>query len=253
MSIADAELEEHVEKRGEHRIADIAVRPGHRPAFDLALEPRSEHVVVTLVDDGCDEVRQHGEIVRIVRVAHHNDGAACCVKAGEVGVAVAPLGLVDDAGARRQGDFHRPVRRAVVGDDHFTGPARATEPVPRLLDADPDALLFVEARHDDADLHALVLRNGLVRLGPARAGPAAVSTAHPPVGQIPPSIAGAGPPVHHERSVWSNEIRDIELALPLAHHFRHRGNRLTFTFSRAAPLSSPSSPSRSGCRSAWQV
>ena len=32
---------------------------------------------MALVDDGRDEVRQHGEVVRVVRVAHHDDGTAC--------------------------------------------------------------------------------------------------------------------------------------------------------------------------------
>ena len=90
--------------------------------------------------------------VGAVSVGHDDEIAAGMIEPGEVGAAVAPASLDNDACAVRGRDLGRAIARTVVDDDHFARSAAAVDPEPRLIDDVTDGILFVEARDDDRDL-----------------------------------------------------------------------------------------------------
>ena len=97
MGVADAGLEEEVERAGEQRVADVLVQPGHRTGLDV-VHPVAHHELGTVVELS-DEAGDLGEVVGEVGVAHDDVLAAGGSEAREVGGAVAPAGLGDHVSA----------------------------------------------------------------------------------------------------------------------------------------------------------
>ena len=111
VGVAHAGAEEEVEDAGEHRVADVAVEPGHRARLDAA-HAVAHHEVGALVEL-LDEARDVAEVVGEVGVGHHDVVAGGGREAGQVGAAVAAPRLVHDerAGARaRARRCRRPTR-----------------------------------------------------------------------------------------------------------------------------------------------
>ena len=87
VSVARLKTEEHIEHPGEDGVADMAVAPGHRPRLDVPPEAGAQDVIGTGLDRR-DQGRDLGEVVAVVRVAHHNDASPGLGKALPVGVPV---------------------------------------------------------------------------------------------------------------------------------------------------------------------
>ena len=113
--VAHAGAEEEVEDARQDRVADVAVQPRHRARLDVRHAVADHHVGAVV--EPLDEARDLGEVVRQVGVGHHDVLAARRAEAGQIGAAVAALGLVDDARSGRRGELGAAVGRAVVGDD----------------------------------------------------------------------------------------------------------------------------------------
>jgi hypothetical protein len=144
--------EHAVQQAGEDRIAEPAVRPGHRTLVDAAVEPRAEDEVAAVLER-VHELPELAQWIRAVGVSHHHVLTAGVRKPREVGAPVAALGLPDHDRSVRGGDLRRAVGRAVVDDDHLAGPAARLDALPGLVDDRADGALLVQARDDDRDLH----------------------------------------------------------------------------------------------------
>ena len=99
-----------------------------------------------------DEARDLGEVVGEVGVGHHDVVAARGGEAGEVGAAVAPARLVDDASRRRRARARR-CRRSEPLSTTITSPEMpfASSAVPGRAHALLDVLRLVQARDHDRD------------------------------------------------------------------------------------------------------
>ena len=121
VSVADAGAEEEVEDAGQHRIADVAVEPGHRSGLDV-VHPVAHHELGAVLEL-LDEARNLVEVVREVGVGHDDVVATRRVEPRQVRAAVASARLVDDACAGRSRQLGAAVVGAVVDDDHLAGEA----------------------------------------------------------------------------------------------------------------------------------
>ncbi len=74
VGVADAGAEEHVEHAGQHRVADVAVQPGHRARVDVVHPVAHDEVGAVL--ELLDEARDLAEVVGQVGVAHDDVLAA---------------------------------------------------------------------------------------------------------------------------------------------------------------------------------
>ena len=146
VGVADAGAEEEVEHAGEHRVADVAVQPGHRAGLDV-LHPVAHHEVGALLEL-LDEARDVVEVVGEVGVGHHDVVAARGGEAGQVGAAVAAPRLEHHQRAGVAGQLGAAVVRAVVGDDH-------------LALASPGLSSASRARATQRSIEAASLRQGI--------------------------------------------------------------------------------------------
>ncbi len=131
VGVVDAGAEQQVQKPGEQRIADVAVQPRHRARLDV-LHPVADHHVGAGLQLG-QEARDLLEVVGEIGVGHDDVAAPRDGEAGQVGAAVAALGLVDDdrAGGGRQPGAA--VLGVVVGDDHLAVDRRGRRARPSAL------------------------------------------------------------------------------------------------------------------------
>jgi hypothetical protein len=158
VGVAHAGAEEEVEGAREHRVADVAVQPGHRAGLDAVHAVAHDQVGARL--ELGEEARDLPEVVGQVGVGHHDVAAAGGGEARHVGVAVAPAALVDHAGAGGEREGGAVVVGVVVRDHDLARDAVLRERGPGPRDAPLDVRGLVEARDDDGDQQLLIASRG---------------------------------------------------------------------------------------------
>ena len=135
-----------VDEPRQERVADVLVEPGHRPVVDAMEAVAHDEVAPTI--ELVDEARNIAEVVRQVRVAHHDVVTPCGGESGEIRVAVSAARLLHDTRTYRPCEIAAAVGRPVVDDDHLSGNAVLVEHLPRQPHALLDVHRLVEARDD---------------------------------------------------------------------------------------------------------
>ena len=154
VDVAHRHIEPHVGHAGEHGIAEPAVRRRHGTGHDrsaAARQPAALHDVVALLQLVV-EITDDAEVVTVVRIAHEYPFASRRRDAPAERVAVAALAHVHHTSAEAAGDLLRTISAAVVSDDDLTADTAGLQRRERLLDADGEGVLLVQAGHHDRQL-----------------------------------------------------------------------------------------------------
>jgi hypothetical protein len=106
------------------------------------------HEVVALVDQEGQELRNQGEVVGVIGIAHDQVCPARGSESGEIRVPIPTERLVDNACAQTLGDGNRPVRGAIVTHDNLPGNLGSGKRALDRLNTRTDPLLLVEAGQD---------------------------------------------------------------------------------------------------------
>jgi hypothetical protein len=123
---------------------------GHRSGAIFAEKPVSHDEVIALTkfQKKRGEIR---EVVTVVRVTEDDIAALCRGNAADERASIARSGDRNDSSAQLVGDVQRSVGTAVVRDDDLAGDLELPDGVVSLLNADPQRLGLIEARHDDRE------------------------------------------------------------------------------------------------------
>ena len=149
--VRDANPEEDVEHPRQDRVADVAVRPGHRAPRNRSLEAVTDHHV-RAAPQPLDEGPEDLDRIRPVGIRHDDVLAPRGCESCEVGAAVAAARLVDDGAPAARRELSRSVLGRVVDDDDLApAPASAIAAYAASTTGDPRPLRS-EARNHDGDL-----------------------------------------------------------------------------------------------------
>ncbi len=146
MGVVDAGPEQQIQEARQQRVADVAVKPRHRPGVDV-LHPVADHHVGAVVELG-HEPGDLREVVGEVRVGHQDVAAPRDGESRHVGAPVAPLGLVHDERPRRGGEPGAGVLGVVVCHDDLALDGVLAQHVERAAHAALDRRLLIQARND---------------------------------------------------------------------------------------------------------
>src|SRR5437016_344972 len=155
MRIIDARAKEQIQNSGKRGIADVPILPGHGSWRDAPLKSGS-HAQACTVDQTADHRDAIGEIVAAVGISHKQIPAEGAAAAPDQGRAITSLRYIDHSRTKLICQRLAAVVGAVVGDHDLAGKAVGgfypRKRLPRIRDAVGQALLFIEAGHDDRDV-----------------------------------------------------------------------------------------------------
>jgi hypothetical protein len=154
MKVAYRALEKQASNSAKHGIAQVAMQGRHRARQDSPAEPVAHHEVESFAKFG--EERVHlGEIVSVVGIAHQNKSPVRRRDASLQGAPIPPRLNWNHSRPEGRGDLLRTIRAPIIGDNHFATDSMALHGVDRLLDANANRRLLVQARHHHGELNCI--------------------------------------------------------------------------------------------------
>ncbi len=159
MKIMGGAAEKEATDKGEGRIADPSVFPGHGTGDDLSPTPwhAAAHDEVGAGTEFLDKGFDRSEVVAEVRVAHDEESSVGGFHTCAEGVAVAFFGDIDNAGTKRAGYVLGSISAAIVGDEDFTFDSGICKASLCGGNAIGESFRLVEAGHENGNFHMLEL------------------------------------------------------------------------------------------------